>query len=96
MPPCYSPTATFFSAADRPVELLSFGPDRDHAHGGDARRRRMAAMIARNIASAGDRTLLSSTALASQAKQTLHLPLSRPRSDGQPIVPGGRVHPLSM
>ena len=46
------PGAVFFSAAGRPVLLLSFslGVDRGHAHSGGARNRRMAARMARTIA----------------------------------------------
>ena len=42
---------TFFSAADRPVLLLSvsLGRDRGHAHSGGARNRQMAARMARAI-----------------------------------------------
>ena len=45
------PAAPFFSAADRPVLLLSFslGQDRGLAHSGGARRRWMAARMARTI-----------------------------------------------
>ncbi len=44
-------TAVFFSAADTPVLHLSFslGVDRPHAHDGGARRRRIAARMARTI-----------------------------------------------
>lgn len=46
-----SPAVTFFSVADGPVLPFSFnlGPDRDHAHSGGARNRRMAAIMARSI-----------------------------------------------
>ena len=47
--PC--PGAAFFSAADRSVQPLSFSlsVDRDHAHSGGARNRRIAARMARTI-----------------------------------------------
>ncbi|MDA1045071.1 MAG: hypothetical protein O3C57_07605, partial [Verrucomicrobia bacterium] len=50
-PLCFTPEAVFFSAAGRPVLPLSFslGMDRSHAHDGGARRRRMAARMARTI-----------------------------------------------
>lgn len=50
------PTAVFFSSEDKLVISLTLclGSDRDHAHDGDARRRRMAARIAREVVSAGD------------------------------------------
>ena len=50
-PPCCAPAVVFFSAADRPDVPLSFelNVDRRHAHDGGARRRRMAARMARTI-----------------------------------------------
>lgn len=45
------PLVKLFSAADRPVEALSFSlvMDRGHAHDGGSRNRRMAARMARTI-----------------------------------------------
>jgi hypothetical protein len=50
-PQCSGSAAVFFRAEDKPVLPLTFSlfVDRDHAHDGGARNRRMAARTARTI-----------------------------------------------
>ena len=67
--------AAFFSAADRPVQPLSFSlsVDRDHAHSGGARNRRIAARMERTI---GPVTATSATwKVMAQAWRTTRAPI---------------------
>ena len=73
MDPCHAfPPEIFFSAAEGVVEslLLSLNPERSHADSGSARRRRMAAGMARTIA------LVTATSARCDRSNTINCPSS--------------------